>query len=31
VGRLSVAIGGALRRALFGKLADVELGRLRKG
>jgi CelD/BcsL family acetyltransferase involved in cellulose biosynthesis len=31
VGRLSIAIGGMARRALFGKLADVELGRLRRG
>ena len=30
VGRLSIAIGGAARRALFGKLADIELGRLHK-
>ncbi len=28
IGRLSVAIGGFARRALFGKLADMELGRL---
>lgn len=31
IGRLSVAIGGAARRAVFGKLADRELVRLRKG
>ena len=31
IGRLSVAIGGFARRAVFGKLADMELGRLRKG
>ena len=31
IGRLSVAIGGSLRRAVFGKLADRELVRLRKG
>ena len=31
IGRLSIAIGGVARRALFGKLADMELGRLRKG
>ena len=30
IGRLSVAIGGFARRAVFGKLADMELGRLRK-
>ena len=30
IGRLSVAIGGVARRALFGKLADIELGRLKR-
>ncbi len=30
IGRLSVAIGGFARRAVFGKLADIELGRLGK-
>ncbi len=30
IGRLSVAIGGAGRRALFGKLADLELARMHR-